>query len=107
MVGNINGLYFCGFENQGRWVAKLFAGQTKLPPRDEIDAEMKFEEMKRNKELNNQYPRGVYRKLIDSLAKEAHALPDFEQIRAQDQKTFEMLWKNGMKILFIYCCLST
>lgn len=95
MVGNINGLYFCGFENQGRWVAKLFAGQTKLPPRDEIDAEMKFEEMKRNKELNNQYPRGVYRKLIDSLAKEAHALPDFEQIRAQDQKTFEMLWKNG------------
>ena len=95
MVGLINGLYFCGFENQARWVAKYLTGQIKLPNREQVDADMHLEESKRYKKSNNEYPRGAYNRLIDSLAEEANALPNFEKIKQENPEIYHMLWNNG------------
>ncbi len=95
MVGEINGLFFAGFELQARWAFKLFKGEKKLPPRHIVEEEMRIDEMRRDQEENNQYPHGVYNELIDKLAKEADCLPDFDKISKVSSKLYDMLWKNG------------
>jgi len=95
MVGEINGLFFAGFELQARWVFKLFKGEKSLPPRHIIDYDMHTDELLREKAQNNQYPHGIYNELIDKLAVEADVLPDFEEIAKKSPKVYEMLWKNG------------
>jgi len=95
MVGEINGLFFAGFELQAKWAIKLFKGEKQLPPRDIVDYEMRLDEQTREKSLNNQYPHGVYNELIDKLAYEVDALPDFVEVAKKSPKVFDMLWKNG------------
>ena len=95
VVGGISGLFFAGFELQARWAIKLFKGEKRLPPRDQIDEEMRQDEAKRDKAENNQYPHGIYNELVDKLAVESDALPDFESIAKISPKLYEMLWKNG------------
>lgn len=95
MVGEINGLYFAGFEMQATWAIKLFCGKKKLPPRDVIDAELAKTELKRDRTDDNQFPRGTYNKLIDELAQECDLLPDMENIKLEDSELYRMLWENG------------
>ena len=95
MVGEINGLFFAGFELQARWAMKLFTGDTQLPPRHIIDAQMKRDAKLAERAQNNQYPHGIYNELIDKLAAQVDALPDFELMRAANPRLYEMLWRNG------------
>jgi dimethylaniline monooxygenase (N-oxide forming) len=95
MVGGVNGLFFAGFELQARWAMKLFKGENKLPSRSEIMKEMREDELKRESMSNNQYPHGIYNEIIDKLAAEVDALPNFEQIKRMNPKLYEMFWKNG------------
>jgi dimethylaniline monooxygenase (N-oxide forming) len=95
MIGVCSGLFFAGFELQARWAFKLFKGEKILPPRYVIDEEMGRDELLRESLENNQYPHGLYNEIIEKLAFEADALPDFKKIAKTDPKLFEMLWKNG------------
>ena len=95
MVGEINGLFFAGFELQARWAIRLFTGEQTLPPRHIIDAQMRKDAMLAEKAQSNQYPHGIYNELIDKLASEIDALPDFEFIREANPYLYEMLWCNG------------
>jgi hypothetical protein len=89
-----------GFENQARWISKLFCGQSRLPQRQLIDSEIKYQALKRDPNhlknmQTNEYPRESYNKLIDTLAKQADSLPDFARIAKHDPDLYEMLWVNG------------
>ena len=95
LVGEINGLFFAGFELQARWAIKLFKGEKQLPPREKIEAEMRHDERLREKAGHNQYPHGIYNELIDKLAAEVDALPDFDELKQNDPDLYRMLWKNG------------
>ncbi|RNA19017.1 Flavin-containing monooxygenase-family [Brachionus plicatilis] len=95
MVGEINGLYFAGFEMQANWAIKLFCGTKKLPPRDVIDAELAKSELRRENAGDNQFPRGTYNKLIDELAEECDLLPDMDKIKMEDEELYRMMWENG------------
>lgn len=90
MVGEMNGLFFAGFEMQARWVMQLFSGEKQLPPREEIDEEMEREEAARDFIQHNQYPHGAYNRLIDKLAFESDSLPNFEQIFKKDVDLYRM-----------------
>lgn len=91
MIGEINGLFFAGFEMQSRWVMQLFKGERKLPERARMDEEMREEEMLRDgKHKEKYYPHGFYRKLIDKLAFECDCLPNFEHIFNTDADLHRM-----------------
>ena len=105
MVGEINGLYFTGFELQANWAIKLFKGKKKLPPRSVIDREMAKDELRREGASENQYPHGVYNRLIDELATECDLLPNFEKIKKENLDLYRMLWQNGT--IPIHFCLNT
>lgn len=105
MVGEINGLYFAGFEMQANWAIKLFCGTKNLPSRDIIDSELNLNESRREKAGDNQFPRGIYNKLIDELARECDLLPNMEKIKMEDSELHRMLWENGT--LPCHFCFNT
>lgn len=90
MVGEINGLFFAGFEMQARWVMQLFTGEKVLPPRHHIDKELRKEEKLREHSQDNQYPHGAYNRLIDELAFECDCLPNFERVFKKDTDLYRM-----------------
>jgi hypothetical protein len=95
MIGEINGLYFTGFELQANWVMKLFKGEKKLPDRDITEAEMERNQARRTSSSDNQFPHGIYNHLIDELAAESGLLPNFERIKKEDKDLYRKLWHNG------------
>lgn len=83
------GLFFAGLELQSKWAAMILSGNRTLPSVEEIRLQIEANKLKRkNTHSAVQFPHGMYVKVIDEVAREIDALPNYHI----DPELFEMYW---------------
>ncbi|EGC36796.1 hypothetical protein DICPUDRAFT_46933 [Dictyostelium purpureum] len=98
-VGIINTPFFNTLELMSRWVVYVFSGLIKEPTKEIIENGIKDQINIRNAnaEIKYQFPYNDTVIHCDDLAKEIGVLPDFEEIKKNDQDLYNSLWN------VVYC----
>ena len=96
MIGQQEGLYFNGAELQANWASKVFSGKINLPSIEQMNLFIDKEIKKRNQNRQSQYPCGPHVLLSDNIANEMNLLPNFDEMRLENPKIFDMFWNKSM-----------
>jgi dimethylaniline monooxygenase (N-oxide forming) len=74
-IGHYRGPYFPVMELQSRWIARILAGELKMPDRDTMLAGIAEERAMRARRPRPQFPHGDFVSLADGLAREVGVWP--------------------------------
>lgn len=88
------GIFFSASELQAKWLAMLFSGKKAYPPKEDMIKEIDRLREKRKSKSKEQYVYGEHIAIIDMLAKECDALPDFDLIKEKDPELYKYLWER-------------
>ena len=95
-IGQQEGLFFNGAELQAKWASEVFSGKIELPTKEQMNQFIDKEIKKRNQNRQSQYPCGPHVLLSDNIANEMNLLPNFDEMRLENPKLFDMFWNKSM-----------
>ena len=92
-VCQCDSLYFTNAELQCKWASMIFSGKKSLPSRDFMLNEINSVKSKRK--FNSEHAIHLDRVIVmDQIATELGVLPDFDQIKQNDPKLYDMIWNK-------------